>query len=152
MGREKESDRVVRVIRSEFVGGDLFFCGFLCVPEDRSVGGFLSLGTGSEGFLGPAELFDLYGVDLLGSRGDWRPPWVRRLLSELWVKAGSPEVFVRFVRSEFVAVFFAGFGAFQRLGASDKFLSLGTDGEGFLEPTALFESSGKGLLGRLGSL
>ena len=117
MGREKESDRVVRFIRSELVGGDLFFCGFLCVPEARSVGGFLSLGTGSEGFLGPAELFDLYGVDLLGSQGDWRPPWVRRLLSELWVKAGSPEVFVRFVSSEFVAVFFCRFWCVPEAGS-----------------------------------
>ena len=32
--------------------------------------------------------------------------------------------------------FFASFGAYQRLGASEGFVSLGNVGEGLLEPTA----------------
>ena len=67
-----------------------FFASFCASQSLGVLEGFLSLGTDGEGFLGPTEMFESSGVDLLGSRGDWRPPWVERLLLELWVKVDSP--------------------------------------------------------------
>ena len=47
-------------------------------------------------------------------------------------------------------LFLAGFGASERLGVSERILSLWADREGILELTAPFELSGVGLLGSRG--
>ena len=49
----------------------------------RSVGGVFILVRGREDFLIPTTLFESYGVDLLGSRGDWQPPVVGIFVPEL---------------------------------------------------------------------
>ena len=49
---------------------------------------FMSLERSREGFLGPTAPFDSSGVDLLGSRGDYWPPGVGILFSDLWVRDG----------------------------------------------------------------
>ena len=66
--------------------GFLFFASFdvserLGISEE-----FFSLGTGVEGFLEPMAPFESSGGGLLGSRGDWDPPRVGRLVSGLWVR------------------------------------------------------------------
>ena len=113
---------------------------------------FLSLGTGSESFLGMTAPFKSSGVSLLMSRGEWQPPRVGRFVSELCVGKKSPAALYK---SSGVGLlvgvcFFASFCASQSLGVLEGFLSLGTDGEGFLGPTEMFESSGVDLLGSRG--
>ena len=56
------------------LAGICFLVSFGASQRLGALEGFTSLGTGGESFLVPTAPFELFGMDLLGSRGDWQPP------------------------------------------------------------------------------